>query len=105
MNFLKKMIAATLVTLLLISALPTQANAADSGGIKTGVAFVNTASLRLRSSPSTSSTILGYATENEVVVLMGRSGNWYRVLYNLQEGYSRVQASPPRNIKSIPYFS
>ena len=48
MNFLKKMIAATLVTLLLISALPLHAMAADSGGIKSGVAFVNAGSLRHR---------------------------------------------------------
>ena len=101
MNFLKKMIAATLVTLLLISALPTQANAADSGGIKTGVAFVNTASLRLRSSPSTSSTILGYATENEVVVLLGRSGNWYRVLYNLQEGYMHASYLNTTTVENV----
>ena len=101
MNFLKKMIAATLVTLLLISALPTQANAADSGGIKTGVAFVNTASLRLRSSPSTSSTILGYAAENEVVVLLGRSGNWYRVLYNLQEGYMHASYLNTTTVENV----
>ena len=87
MNFLKKMIAATLVTLLMISASPLQTMAADSGGIKSGVAFVNAGSLRLRSSPSTASTTLAYATQNEVVILLGKSGSWYRVLYNLQEGY------------------
>lgn len=87
MNLLKKMIAATLVILLLCAATPLQAIAADVKGLKTGVAFVNTSSLRLRASPSTASNVLGYASKNEVVILLEKSGSWYRVLYNLQEGY------------------
>jgi len=55
--------------------------------IKTGIAFVNASSLRLRSSPSTGSKTLDYAYDNEVVVLLGKTGNWYKVSYNLQTGY------------------
>jgi len=55
--------------------------------IKTGIAFVDASSLRLRSSPSTSSKILDTAYDNEVVVLLGKSGDWYKVIYNLQTGY------------------
>ena len=55
--------------------------------IKTGIAFVTASSLRLRSEPSTSSRTLDYAYEDEVVVLLGRSGEWYKVSYNLQTGY------------------
>ena len=55
--------------------------------IKTGIAFVDASSLRLRSSPSTDSKTLDYAYDNEVVVLLGKSGEWYKVSYNLQTGY------------------
>ena len=55
--------------------------------LKTGIAFVDASSLRLRSSPSTSSKTLDYAYDNEVVVLLGKSGDWYKVSYNLQTGY------------------
>lgn len=62
------------------------ANAASTQ-LKTGIAFVNAGSLRLRSNPSTSSQTLDYASRDEVVVLLGKSGDWYKVNYNLQTGY------------------
>lgn len=55
--------------------------------LKTGIGFVNASSLRLRSSASTSSSTLAYASRGEVVVLMGKTGSWYKVMYNLQVGY------------------
>ena len=55
--------------------------------LKTGIAFVDASSLRLRSKPSTSGKTLDYAYDNEVVVLLGKSGDWYKVSYNLQTGY------------------
>lgn len=60
---------------------------ADVRVMKTGIAFVDASALRLRSSPSTSSTTLGFASRDEVVVLLGKTGSWYHVIYNLQEGY------------------
>ena len=30
---------------------------------------------------------LAYAAANEVVVVLEASGSWYKVLFNLQEGY------------------
>ena len=62
------------------------AKAADRQ-IKTGIAFVNASSLRLRSSASTSSQTLDYAPRGEVVTVLGKTGSWYRVNYNLQIGY------------------
>ena len=67
-----------------IAAMP--ASAANKT-LKTGVAFVNASSLRLRSEPNTSSQTLAYATRDEVVVLLGKTGSWYHVIYNLQTGY------------------
>ena len=87
MNFLKKMIAATLAFLLMFAATPLQALAADVRGLKTGVAFVLADSLRLRETPSTAAKTLNYAPKGDIVVLLGKSGNWYHVIYNLQEGY------------------
>ena len=62
------------------------ANAAG-GQIKLGIAFVDASALRLRSSPSTASATLDYAYDNEVVVLLEKTGAWYKVSYNLQTGY------------------
>lgn len=62
------------------------ANAAG-GRRSLGIAFVDASALRLRSSPSTTSTTLDYAYDNEVVVLLEKAGAWYKVNYNLQTGY------------------
>lgn len=78
-----------------------QVSAADNGGIKTGIAYVNTNSLRLRSAASTSSATLDFARQNEVVVLLGKSGNWYKVLYNLQEGYMHASYLDVSTVKNV----
>lgn len=56
-------------------------------GLKTGIAFVTAGALRLRSGPGNTTKTLDYASKGEVVVLMGKTGSWYKVIYNLQEGY------------------
>lgn len=86
---------------MLCSLLATPALAADSGSIKTGVAFVNTDSLRLRSGPSTSSSTLDYAAKNEVVVLLGKTGSWYKVLYNLKQGYMHQDYLSVSTVKNV----
>ena len=58
-----------------------------SGEIKSGVSFVNASALNLRSGPSTGSSVVDVAFRDEVVVITGRTGDWYKVIYNLQEGY------------------
>ncbi len=67
---------------------------------KTGVAFVTASSLRLRSEPNKTSKTLAYAAKDEVVVLLGKTGDWYHVVYNLKEGYmhaSWLDASTKEN--------
>lgn len=83
----RRIVSMLLVIVLMASTMAIGASAADNGGIKTGVAFVTVNSLRLRSAATTSSETLAYASKNEVVVVLGKTGNWYRVLYNLREGY------------------
>lgn len=71
---------------LLIGVTAPVANAADRY-LKNGIGFVTASSLRLRSSPSANSTTLDYAPGNDVAVVLGKSGSWYKVNYNLQIGY------------------
>ena len=52
-----------------------------------GIAFVTGSGLRLRSAANTSSSTLASASKGEVVVVLEKSGEWYKVLYNLKEGY------------------
>lgn len=60
---------------------------AASRYLKNGIGFVTASSLRLRSSASSSSETLDYAPGNDVAVVLGKSGSWYKVNYNLQIGY------------------
>ena len=52
-----------------------------------GIGFVKATSLNLRQQPSTDSPILATAYSGECVVVLGQENGWYRVNYNLQEGY------------------
>ena len=61
--------------------------ASTSTGQIYGIAFVNGSGLRLRSTASTSGSTLASASKGEVVVVLEKSGEWYKVLYNLKEGY------------------
>ena len=85
MNHLKRHICILIAMALLCGSLCLTASAA--GTQMYGIGFVNSTSLRLRGEPSTSSSILAVASTNECVVVIGQSGDWYRVNYNLQEGY------------------
>lgn len=85
MKITRKLITLMLAVILSASTLSITASAA--GNIMHGIGFVNTASLRLRSEASTASAIVDTASRNECVVLISKTGEWYKVNYNLQEGY------------------
>lgn len=87
MKLTRRIVTLALAVLLIGSTLSISAAAADPGGSKIGVAFVDADSLRLRQAPSTKSATLDYASSNEVVVLLSKTGKWYQVMYNLQIGY------------------
>lgn len=57
------------------------------GNLVYGIGFVKATSLNLRQQPSTDSPILATACSGECVVVLGQENGWYRVNYNLQEGY------------------
>ena len=71
---------------LVITAFAPTAKASDRS-LKSGIGFVTASSLRLRSEASSTSETLDYAPGNDVAVVLGKSGSWYKVNYNLQIGY------------------
>ncbi len=88
-HFPKKLTAIFLAVVVLSSMLCIGVSATDHT-IKTGVGVVHVAAgstLRLRSKASTSSKTLAFAPDGDVVIVEGKIGNWYKVIYNLQEGY------------------
>ena len=87
MKFSKRLMSAFLVLVLLVSCVSITATA--KGDVKYGIAFVTGSNLRLRSKASTSSSskVLDSASKGDVAVVISKSGNWYKVIYNQQEGY------------------
>ena len=98
MNFTRRLFILMLTLTLSVSALIIPASAA--GTLLYGIGFVNTDGLRLRSEASTASSVLDTAHNNDCVVLLAKEGDWYKVNYNLQEGYmheSYIDASTCEN--------
>jgi len=71
------------------STTPSQESTSSSSskGVKYGIGFVTGSGLRLRSSMSTDAKTLDTASKNEVVVIVSKHGDWYKVIYDLKEGY------------------
>ena len=85
MNPFRRIFSLLLATVLLLGMIPISAGA--KGPIMHGIGFTTGSELRLRQQPSTGSKILDVSPKGEVVVVIGQSGDWYHVIYNLQEGY------------------
>jgi len=60
---------------------------AASSGVKYGIGFTTGSGLRLRTDASTSSKTIDSANKGEVVIVLDKVGAWYKVIYDLQEGY------------------
>lgn len=85
MKFTRRLITLMLALVLSVGCLSMTASAAEN--TMYGIGFVNTASLRLRAEATTGSAVLATAPKNDCVVIISKSGQWYKVNYNLQEGY------------------
>lgn len=85
MKIFSRITCLILVMVLLSCSVPMTAFA--KGEVKYGVAFVDASSLRLRSKADTNSDILDTAYRGEVVVVVSKHDDWYKVIYNLKEGY------------------
>ena len=85
MKIIRTILSLTLALVLVAGCIPLSASAA--GNIMYGIGFVNATSLRLRSSAATTASTLDTAVRGECVAIIDRAGDWYKVNYNLQEGY------------------
>lgn len=98
MNLTRKILMFTLTAILAVCTMILPASAAES--VLYGIGFVNTEGLRLRSEASTTSSVVDTAHRNDCVVLISKSDDWFKVCYNLQEGYmhaSYIDASTCEN--------
>lgn len=75
--------------------------ASSDSDIKYGVAFVDATSLRLRSAASTDSKTLDTAKDGEVVVVLSKHGDWYKVIYDLKEGYMHSDYLKVRTTENV----
>lgn len=85
MKIIRRITTLVLTMVMLVSCLSITASASSS--TMYGIGFVTATSLRLRSEANSSSRTLDIAPNNECVVVISKSGEWYKVNYNLQEGY------------------
>ncbi len=85
MKIIRKLFTLAVALCLCVGTLSITASAA--GTTMYGIGFVNASSLRLRSAANTNSATLAKAPRNDCVVVISKSGQWYKVNYNLQEGY------------------
>lgn len=81
-----RVISLVLAVVMAVTCLSICASAA--GAVKSGIGFVTASALCLRSGPSTDTEVLAVAPNGEVVVVVDQENDeWYKVIYNLQEGY------------------
>ena len=80
MKYMTRMVSMLLAVVLLFGTIPMTAFA--KGDIIYGVAFITGSSVRLRSDDSTDSKILATTGKNEVVVVLSKQGDWYKVIYD-----------------------
>ena len=79
-----------LLTLMILIGIFSITAAAD-GAIYAGIGFVTASGLNLRQQPNTNAAVLATARSGECIVVLDQEGDWYHVLYNLQEGYMSAE--------------
>lgn len=85
MNCKKRFLGLVLSMTTLVGTLALTTNASDS--VKSAIGIVDASALRLREGPGTDTEILTTAYRNDYVVILESEGDWYKVIYNLREGY------------------
>lgn len=85
MKIIRRITTLVLAMVILMGSLSVTASAA--GITMHGIGFVTATSLRLRAAANSSSAVVDTAPRNDCVVVISKSGEWYKVNYNLQEGY------------------
>lgn len=95
-------ILSILLALSMATGMMTLGVSAKSGTITTYIGTVDASSLRLRSKPSTSAAILDTAQRGEYVIITGKTGAWYKVSFDLTNGYmheSYLKTYTARNVE------
>lgn len=93
MKHRKRLLCAALCVLLFISALPLTALAEEDEQIMEGIGFITMPDQMLYSEPSSGSEVLTVTEEYDCVVVIEQSDDdWYRVIYDLEEGYMYANA-------------
>ena len=100
MKRLKSIFAASIGCIILLCTVATPASAAQNE-LTTNIATVSATALRLRSGPSTDSRTLDYASNGEYVSIKGKTGSWYKVSYNLTDGYMHESHLIIHDVKNV----
>lgn len=93
MHLLKRLVSSVLAAALLLSFLPVHVSADTASDeeeerILLGIGFVTMPYQRLYSEPTSESQVLDITSEYDCVIIIGEENAfWYKVIYNLQEGY------------------
>lgn len=85
MNCRKRVLSILLVVAAMMSIFAIGASAADD--VKESIGIVDASALRLREKATTDSDVVCVAYDGDYVVVLGAVGSWYKVIYNLREGY------------------
>lgn len=80
-------IFSTIAAVICLSTSLTVGANAKNEPMTTHIGIVQASSLRLRSGPSTDNATLDYAPKGDYVAITGKTGQWYKVNYNLTDGY------------------
>ena len=85
MKIRNRIVSLLLAMVLFVGSIPMNAYAA--GDLMYGIGYITGSKVRLRSEANADSKILDTTTKGEVVVVLNKSDDWYKVIYNLKEGY------------------
>lgn len=99
---ISKRILSIFLAFALCTGVMTLGASAKAQSISTHVAIVKASSLRLRSGPSTESSVISTAPKGDYVVITGKTGVWYLVNHNLKQGYMHqdyLDAYTVRNVE------
>ena len=82
MKVRNRIVSLILAMVLLFGSIPTNVFAA--GDIMYGIGFISGSSVRLRSGANTDSNIVDTTNKGEVVVIVSKNDDWYKVIYDLK---------------------
>ena len=100
MNLCKRIFTVILAFVLCAGVITLDASA-KSHSITTHVAVVTASSLRLRSGPSTASSVVATAPKGDYVIITGKTGAWYHVTHNLKQGYMHQDYLTTYTVKNV----